>query len=100
MTRLAVWSVAVGICFFAGDLMAWQSKPIDYNKCRKKKQTVRCCEKKNAEANLHTFMAELNSDSLDYFNSFSTQQQRQAMNLADGNQMSPNEAVARIQSEK
>ena len=100
LTKLTALAVASGICLFASDLMAWQSKPINYNKCKKDGKTDQRCEKENTEDNLYTFGAELSTDSFKYFNNFTPEEKQQAMSLADGNKMSPDEAVARIRTEK
>ncbi len=79
-------------------LTAWESKPVDYPKCRKDGKSDQRCQKENREDNLYTFGAELSTDSFTVFNDFTADQKDKAMRLADGNKMSPDDAVAKVQA--
>ncbi len=94
--KLAVLGLAAGICLFTSELSAWQSKPVNYPKCRKDGKTDMRCDKENREDNLYTFGAELSTQSFKVFNDFTPEQKDQAMSYADGNKMSPDKAVAKV----
>jgi hypothetical protein len=97
-TKLAILTLASTACLSTSELSAWESKPVNYSKCRKDGKSDERCQKENREDNLYTFGAELSTDSFTTFNDFTDDQKNKAMSLADGNKMSPDDAVAKVQA--
>lgn len=80
-------------------LCAWQSKPVDYKKCRADGKTDQRCQKENTEDNIYTFGAELSTAVYKVFNDFTQDQKLKAMSYADNNKMSPDKAVGKVAAE-
>lgn len=92
LTKLSI----LACIFLTTALSAWQSKPIDYTKCRKDGKSDQRCEKENRDDNISTFSSELSTSSFPVFNDFTADQKDRAMRYADNNNMSPDDAVAKV----
>jgi hypothetical protein len=109
---MALLGMAAGVCFFANDLTAWQRSAMseckqDANDCKEdagdsKQAQDKCMRKsKRCEGNASgsdesSFANELSAYSKSTFMKFTTDQKKQAMDAADNNKMTPDEAVAKV----
>ncbi len=94
-TSLILFSIAALTC---SDLAAWQrqSKIDCQNKKKACEQAVDNCEKQISKRDESNFAASLNSVNRAKFYKFTPEQKKRAMNAADNNRMTPNEAVSKI----
>ncbi len=80
---LALLGVTAGISLQAEGEVAWQKKPID--ECRK--------------GDASSFESSLSHYSAAKYRSFTPEQKKKAMDLADNNKMSPDDAVDKVASD-
>lgn len=78
------------------ELAAWERTPMDEARCKEEGKSLRVCKKENAEDNEYNFGTLLTPQSFKYFNNFSPEEKREAMDYADHNAMNPNDAVAKV----
>ncbi len=100
LTKLMLTATSAAILFSANDLDAWQKKPIDYARCKQDGKNERRCKKENLEDNLHDFGTYLSTDAFKVFNDFSPREKQRAMEYADNDKMSPDEAVDMVSGGK
>lgn len=93
---LGFLAIAVGSSLTAGELITWESKPMDKDRCQRDGKTMERCAKENAEDNAYNFTALLSPDVYKIYEDFTPEQKQQAMDYADGNKMSPNDAVREV----
>jgi hypothetical protein len=96
---LTLMSLASGVCMFTADLNGWERQAIDYDRCKNQGDSEGTCKKRDAEINEQNFANLLRADALLLFQGFSPEDKQRAMDYADGNKMSPNDAVAKVNSE-
>jgi hypothetical protein len=100
IAKCALLSFALGMCFQITELAAWERKPVDYDRCRSDGISPQRCEKQTEDDNMHDFEVLLRTNSLKVFNDFLPAQKKQAMDYADHNQMSPDDAVAKVRARR
>jgi len=81
---LALFAVTAGTSLFAGDQTAWERKTVEKAK--------REAQKEDAS----TFVSSLSPFHYKQFQSFTPEQKKLAMDYADGNKMTPDEAVSKV----
>lgn len=88
-------ALSLGMIFNV-DLSAWTRQPMDSARCKQEGKSMRRCIKENTEDNEYVFGTLLSTQSFKVFNDFSPSEKKRAMDYADGNNMHPNDAVAKV----
>jgi hypothetical protein len=98
-TTFALAGLTAVFCLGDSSLEAWTRKPMDTNRCTQEGKDLRRCKKENTEDNSTAFASLLSPEAFKYYNDFSPQEKQQAMDYADNNAMSPNDAVFKVNTQ-
>lgn len=86
--KLALLGVAASACLCAEDQVAWEKKTIDQ------------CKKEASSKDESSFEGALTPHAKRQYRDLTDVQRKKAMDYADKNKMTPDEAVAKVASEK
>lgn len=99
MIAWTILSITTSFSLFAAEEVAWQRKQVDTSRCKRDGKTMQRCQEEVAEDNKYNFESELSPDVYKVYEDFTDDQKNTAMDYADRNRMTPNDAVRRVSAE-